>query len=589
MIMPTLLQLNCTSNWGSAGKIEEQIGQKTIEAGWECYVAFGRYSNPSVLNTTKVGNMFWTLEHYVENRLLDNEGLASRIPTKRFLKEVDKIRPDIVHLHIIHDHWINYRMLFNYLAEKRIPVVWTQHDQWATTGHCCYNLMGCERWKTECHDCPLSKWYSLDMSRRNFNLKKNLCAGLKSLTIVPVSEWLADNMRQSHLKDRPIEVIHNGIDINVFRPQAMDVHKRYGIEEGKKIVLGVAAVWDARKGLTDFYQLAKRLPADEFAIVIVGKLTKEKQTVEGGCQMVFVDRTQNALELAQLYSAASAFANPTYQDNYPTTNLEAMACGTPVITYNTGGSPEAVDENTGAVVAQGDVETLATAIEKFSAMDCKEACLKRAEALFDDKKCFNAYISLYNNLLWGGKFVILGVASVWSKDKGLYDFIELSKNPDFIVLLVGLKQEQVDMFNSPEYKDCNMVPVCRTQNQQELAMLYSIADVFVNPTYADMFPTVNLEALACGTPVITYKTGGSPEAVGGKTSNNSGKTIEMFETGAVVENGNLEALAATIREFCDTDFKKKHSADCRKRAEECFDKDKCFEKYVELYESLLKL
>ena len=400
--MPTLLQLNCASNWGSTGKIAEQIGLCAQSHGWECYVAYGRSANPSALNNIKVGNMFWTVEHFVENRLLDNEGLASHIPSKRLLKEIDKIHPDVVHLHNIHDHWLNYRILFEYLVEKQIPVVWTQHDQWATTGHCCYNLVGCDRWKTECYDCPLSKWYSLDKSKRNFNLKKNLCAGLKSLTIVPVSEWLADNMRQSHLKDRPIEVIHNGIDINVFRPQSMDVHKRYGIDEGKKIVLGVAAVWDARKGLTDFYQLAKRLPADEYAIVIVGKLTEEKQAVEGGCQMVFVDRTQNALELAQLYSAASVFANPTYQDNYPTTNLEAIACGTPVITYNTGGSPEAVDENTGAVVAQGDVEALATAIEKFSAMDCKEACLKRAEALFDNKKCFNAYISLYNKLLTGG-------------------------------------------------------------------------------------------------------------------------------------------------------------------------------------------
>ena len=401
--MKTLLQIDVCCNWGSTGKIAEQIGLLAEKQGWTVYQVWGRHKNPSKLTDIRVGNMLGVYEHYAENILLDNEGLASRCATKKLIKKIEQIKPDVVQLHDIHNHWLNYKILFEYLAEKQIPVVWTQHDQWATTGHCCYNLVGCDRWKTECYECPLSKWYSLDRSRRNFNLKKNICAGLKSLTIVPVSEWLADNMRQSHRKDRPIEVIHNGIDINVFRPQTMDVYKRYGIDEGKKIVLGVAAVWDARKGLTDFYQLAKRLPADEYAIVIVGKLTEEKQAVEGGCKMVFVDRTQNALELAQLYSAASVFANPTYQDNYPTTNLEAIACGTPVITYNTGGSPEAVDENTGAVVAQGDVEALATAIEKFSAMDCKEACLKRAEALFDNKKCFNAYISLYNKLLtWGG-------------------------------------------------------------------------------------------------------------------------------------------------------------------------------------------
>lgn len=397
--MPTLLQINVCSNWGSTGKIAEQIGLCAQAHGWESHIAYGRENNPSKNRLVKVGFMLDVYEHYAENILWDNEGLASRNATKVFLRQVDIIKPDIVHLHNIHDHWMNYKLLLIYLAEKKIPVVWTQHDQWITTGHCYYIPIGCERWKSECYDCPLNKWYSLDKSRRNFNLKKNLCVGLKSLTIVPVSEWLADNMRQSHLKNRPIEVIHNGIDVNVFRPQAMDVHKRYCIDESKKIVLGVAAVWDVRKGLTDFYQLAKWLPADEYAIVIVGKLTEEKQTVEGGCQMVFVDRTQNALELAQLYSAASVFANPTYQDNYPTTNLEAIACGTPVVTYRTGGSPEAVDENTGLVIEQGDVEALKNAVIELSGKDLREACRKRAEECFDKDKCFEKYIELYEQIL----------------------------------------------------------------------------------------------------------------------------------------------------------------------------------------------
>ena len=740
--MKTLLQIDVCCNWGSTGKIAEQIGLLAEKQGWTVYLVWGRHKNPSKLTDIRVGNMLGVYEHYAENILLDNEGLASRCATKKLIKKIEKIKPDVVQLHDIHNHWLNYKILFEYLVEKQIPVVWTQHDQWATTGHCCYNLVGCDRWKTECYDCPLSKWYSLDRSRRNFNLKKNLCAGLKSLTIVPVSEWLADNMRQSHLKDRPIEVIHNGIDINVFRPQTMDVHKRYGIDEGKKIVLGVAAVWDARKGLTDFYQLAKRLPADEYSIVIVGKLTEEKQAVEGGCQMVFVDRTQNTLELAQLYSAASVFANPTYQDNYPTTNLEAIACGTPVITYNTGGSPEAVDENTGAVVAQGDVEALATAIEKFSAMDCKEACLKRAEALFDNKKCFNAYILLYNKLLGGGK-IILAVASVWSDAKGLSDYIKLSEvlPDDYIIVLVGLTESQIaslpqrivglprtqnvtdlvqlysmahivmslsysetfglsivegmacgtpaivynntaqrylidertgltvetgdiarvaeavkvldakieanaegisadcrkrareyydknknyqsyiSLYNKllgggrimllgvaapwserkglqdyialskilpPEYVIVligldkeqiellpdNMVGIGRTQNQAELAAYYSMADILLSLSTGETFGMTMAEAYGCGTPVIVYDNTAQPEIV-------------TPETGRVVKTGDIEALAATIREFRDTDFKKHHTSACRKRAEECFNKDKCFEKYIELYEQIL--
>ena len=398
--MQTLLQINITSNWGSTGKIMEQIGLCAQSHGWKSYVTYGRkaYHNPSKNNVIRIGTTFDAYEHYAENLFLDNEGLASRHATKRFLKKVDEIQPDIVHLHNIHDHYLNYPMLFRYLAEKKIPVVWTQHDQWATTGHCYYNLVGCERWKEECHDCPLSKWYCLDRSRRNFRLKKQMLADIPSLTIIPVSEWLGDNIRQSHLKDRDIQVIHNGIDIKTFSPQPKNAHERYGINKQKKIILGVAALWDARKGLDDFYELANRLSADDYAIVIVGQRTEDIMSLENACQMVFVDRTQNALELAQLYSSASVFVNPTYQDNYPTTNLEAIACGTPVITYRTGGSPEAVDENTGLVVEQGDIDGLISAIKHLGCGDYKEVCRKRAEEHFDKDKCFEKYIDLYNDL-----------------------------------------------------------------------------------------------------------------------------------------------------------------------------------------------
>ena len=164
------------------------------------------------------------------------------------------------------------------------------------------------------------------------------------------------------------------------------------------------------------------------------------------------------------------------------------------------------------------------------------------------------------------------MANVWSNDKGLADFVSLSKNKEYIVVLVGMNKDQVNEYSSEKYRDYNVIPIQRTSNQHELAMLYSLADVFVNPTYADMFPTVNLEAIACGTPVITYRTGGSPEAVDEKT-------------GVVVEQGNIEALADAIRHMKDSPFS---SEDCRKRAEECFDKDKNFEKYIELYERLIK-
>ena len=399
----TLLQINVTANWGSTGKIAEQIGLCAMAQGWNSYIAYGRMMNPSQNKLIKIGTQMDVYEHYTEGKFLDNEGLASRKATKAFLRKVDEIKPDVVHLHNIHDHYMNYRLLFSYLAEKKIPVVWTQHDQWATTGHCMYNLCGCERWKEDCHDCPLSKWYSLDRSRRNHELKKRLLAEIPTLTIVPVSEWLGDNIRQSHLKERPIQVIHNGIDIHTFSPQPTTAHERYGIAVSKKIILGVAAVWDSRKGLNDFYELAKRLPKDEYAIVIVGQLTSEARKARDSCQMVFVNRTQNALELAQLYSSASVFVNPTYQDNYPTTNLEAISCGTPVVTYRTGGSPESVDKQTGTVVEQGDIEGLVSAVARLVKSDYTEMCRQKALQEFDNTKCFNPYVALYNKLLGGVK------------------------------------------------------------------------------------------------------------------------------------------------------------------------------------------
>ena len=400
--MPTLLQINIASNWGSTGRIMEQIGLCAQSHGWRSYVTYGRneYHNPSNNNVIRIGTTFDAYEHYAENLFLDNEGLASRRATKRFLKKVDEIRPDIVHLHIIHDHYLNYPLLFKYLAEKRIPVVWTQHDQWATTGHCCYSLTGCDRWMEECHNCPMSKWYSINQSTRNFKLKKELMSVLPSLTIVPVSDWLANIMRQSHLGNRFIQVIHNGIDIQHYSFVPSNIHELYGVEKGKKIVLGVASLWDERKGLNDFYKIAELLPTEEYAIIIVGKLTEERKQIESGCKMVFVDRTQSILDLVKLYSAAYVFVNPTYQDNYPTTNLESIACGTPVITYNTGGSPEAVDDATGVVVEQGDVEGIVRSIFNINKSSVVSSqCRKRAEEYFDKDKCYEKYVELYNQII----------------------------------------------------------------------------------------------------------------------------------------------------------------------------------------------
>lgn len=401
--MPTLLQINIASNWGSTGKIMEQIGLCAQAHGWKSYVTYGRkeYHNPSKNNVIRIGTTFDAYVHYAENLFLDNEGLASRRATKRFLKKVDEIKPDIVHLHVIHDHYLNYPMLFKYLAEKKIPVVWTQHDQWAATGHCFYNPVGCERWKDECHDCPLSKWYCLDRSRRNFRLKKQLMAEIPSLTIVAVSEWLANMMKQSHLKHRKIEVIHNGVDIQTFSPQPpIADDEKYGIDWNKKILLGVASLWDERKGLHDYIELSKRLD-DRFVIVLVG-LTDE-QTKKLPTNIIGIKRTQNQTELAQLYSMADILLSLSYAETFGLTMAEAFACGTPCIVYDNTAQPDIVSPGTGCIAQTGGIDNLVRLIYEMTGNSYKQHhtadCRKRAEEHFDKDKCFEKYIELYESLI----------------------------------------------------------------------------------------------------------------------------------------------------------------------------------------------
>lgn len=388
--MPRLLQINATANWGSTGRIAEQIGLAAMARGWESFVAYGRYANPSMSQLIRIGSSGVVYEHYMEHRLLDNEGLASRMSTRKLIDSIRSIDPDIIHLHNIHDHYLNYKALFAYLNSVSKPVVWTFHDCWAFTGHCCYfDSVDCKRWKNGCCSCPLSKSL-IDRSQRNYLMKSNIFRQKENLVIVPVSEWLAGNVRESFLNEKRIEVIHNGIDLKKFS------HKD-GTNDGRFHLLGVSNVWDARKGLHDFVKL-KDLIGDGFRVTLVGLSSKQIKDLPEGISGI--ERTTSVQELAQLYSSADVLVNPTYADTFPTVNLEALACGTPVITYRTGGSPEAIDDKTGIVVEQGDVRGLAEAVMKLKAHPLsREACRDRAEKYFDKDKCFEKYIDLYEELI----------------------------------------------------------------------------------------------------------------------------------------------------------------------------------------------
>lgn len=408
--MPTLLQFNTTLNYGSTGRIAEDIGLTARRIGWECYIAHGpRMKNESRLRALQVSSSLDEKIHGGWYSLLcDRHGLGSERATKKFIERLQsEIKPDIIHLHNIHGYYLNYRVLFEYLRKTDIPIVWTLHDCWPFTGHCTYfDFAGCGKWRTECRDCSQLGTYPralfMDNSTRNYRLKRALFSSVADrMTIVPVSDWLGDLVKQSFLNDAKIRVIHNGIDIEAFHPyeDTGELRAKYRLN-GKRIVLGVASPWSERKGLPDFVKLRELLPQQEYAIVLVG--VSQEQIARLPASVIGIRRTLDIGELAGWYSLADVFVNPTYEDNYPTTNLEAMACGTPVITYRTGGSPESVTPATGRVVTQGDLRGLVTAIGELadeSRENLRIACRDRAGRCFDRRMCFQAYVDLYQELI----------------------------------------------------------------------------------------------------------------------------------------------------------------------------------------------
>ncbi len=399
-----ILQINSVVNSGSTGRIAEEIGQTAIAAGWESYIAYGRKERPSSSKLIKIGNDKNIKLHGLQTRLFDRHGLGSKDATTAFIRKVEDIQPDIVHLHNIHGYYINMEVLFHYLKKVNIPVVWTFHDCWPITGHCShFTFVGCEKWKTQCYNCPQKTGYPasylIDRSKKNFILKKELFNSLSNLTLVPVSQWLSGILKESFLQNYSIKVINNGVNTEVFRPsEVSDFRNKHGLID-KFVLIGVATSWGERKGLNDFIELSKLLDSD-FQIVLVG-LTK-KQIDQLPDNILGIERTESVDALADIYATSDAFINPTYEDTFPTTNLESQACGTPVITYKTGGSPEAIDESTGIVVEQGNINKLVEAInliKENGKQYYSDACVNRAQRLYKKEDRYKEYIDLYESLL----------------------------------------------------------------------------------------------------------------------------------------------------------------------------------------------
>lgn len=403
--MKTLLQINVLANSGSTGRIAEQIGLTAQASGWRSVIAYSRGNVTSSSELYRIDGKLSQAIHLASTRLFDRHGLASKIATRKLVRYIKELKPDVIHLHNIHGYFINYPIFFEYLKTSGIPVVWTLHDCWTFTGHCAYfDWAECGKWTSGCSDCPQTgaypKSFWRDRSSKNYKQKKEHFTSVDKLTLVPVSEWLSGFLAKSFMKDKDKVTIHNGIDTDRYSPvEAYEaVLAKYGLR-GNTMVLGVANIWEPRKGLPDFVKLRKALP-EEYEIALVGLSQAQIADLPKG--ITGIERTENVNELAALYTAATVLFNPTYEDNFPTVNIEAMSCGTPVVTYDTGGSPEAVTPESGAVVPKGDIRKAVEEIEKICA-NGKEyyshKCRTHITENFEMNSKYKEYIEIYNNII----------------------------------------------------------------------------------------------------------------------------------------------------------------------------------------------
>ena len=385
-----IVQINQVSGYGSTGHIVEDISAMLCDKGVDNRIYYGLGQTKNV-NAVRFETDAQLKMHKLYSRLTGRHGFASKRATENLIQALRKYAPDIIHLHNLHGFYINLPLLFSYIKEADIPVVWTLHDCWAFTGHCAhFDHAKCAKWKTGCGRCPQRFEYPralIDASAVNFSVKKKLFTGLRCCTVVTPSNWLAKLVGESFLREYPVCVIPNGIDTAVFAPT--------GIEKNGRVVLACAPSLNENdlKGGGYLPGLAAALDSDH-EVQVLG-LDSARTCPPGITALGYI---QDQTQLAEIYSSAAVFVNPTLQDNFPMVNLEALSCGTPVVTFDTGGSAEMLTADTGAVVKKGDLAALTEKTKDWSGRRCSSACRQRGLE-YDKKEMYEKYFSLYCEVL----------------------------------------------------------------------------------------------------------------------------------------------------------------------------------------------
>ena len=396
-----ILQINSVCS-GSTGRIAAGVSRVLREAGHESLILYGRGEPAGGVDCARIESAAVFYRHTLYARVTDRQGFASTRATERMIQRIEEYKPDVIQLHNLHGYYLDWRVLFGYLRNAKIPVAWTLHDCNAFTGHCAFfDAVGCNKWKTGCGNCPQKRAYPAswiaDSSAKNYVEKRALTDHIAGLTIVTPSNWLADLVKRSFLSEYPVRVLYNGVNRAVFCPTKSDIRARYEIGD-KRLVLGVANVWEPRKGLDTFFELAERMH-EEAVVALIGLSRAQVRSLPEG--IIGLTRTASAAELAAWYTAADVFVNPTIEDNFPSTQIESLACGTPVVCFETGGCAESLDDSCGFVVPKGDVFALADAILRANQLK-SEHCLRRA-AKFDERERFLDYVSLYASIIGEAK------------------------------------------------------------------------------------------------------------------------------------------------------------------------------------------
>ena len=389
-------------DYGSTGNIAKDIVNYSIQTGYSNVLLVPKTRQNILHKDENVVTFGSILTRSVSSLLCWISGYDicfNFFNTISLLLKINKYKPDIIHLHNLHNMYLNVGLFFKYLKAKQIRVIWTLHDCWAMTGHCPhFSFENCQKWKTGCFNCEKINQYPsvlCDKSKSVWIKKKKYFSSIERLIIVTPSLWLKDLVKQSYLGNFDVKVINNGINLCVFKPTKSDIRTKLGIRDDQIMILGVAFGWNSRKGLDDFINIAKQIDSKVYRVVLVGTDDEVDKILPK--TIISIHRTHNQHELVELYSSADLFLNPTREEVLGLVNIEAQACGLFCVAYNTGGVSECFNNESGKIVKYGDFSQMLSEVISFTPNRItSKLCIENSKRFDRDLKLIE-YVELYAN------------------------------------------------------------------------------------------------------------------------------------------------------------------------------------------------